>query len=417
MRRIVIKGGNRLTGTIRVKGAKNAVLPILGASLLCPGISIIRDVPRLRDVEVMLQVLEYLGAQVEWRGDVLAIDASRIKPLDGSEELTRRLRASNLVLGPLLGRFGRVRISQPGGCNIGSRPMDLHIKGLKVLGARVSEKRGYITASAQELVGGEVHLDVPSVGATENIMMAATLARGTTVIRNAAKEPEIVDLQNFLNKAGAKIRGAGTGEIKIVGVKELVPCEHNLIPDRIEAGTHLVAAAITRGDVTVTNVIPEHVEPVIAKMREARVDVTVSSDSIRVRAPERPKAVDIKTMPYPGFPTDMQPQMMAFASLSSGTTVITETIFENRFKHVPELRRMGARIHIEGQTAIVHGVPKLFGTHVQATDLRAAAALVLAGLAADNTTVVEDPGHLDRGYEDLINRYKALGADIEIEED
>lgn len=417
MDRIIIKGGRRLKGTVRVSGAKNAVLPIIAATILCEGDCVIYDVPRLKDVQVMLTVLEYLGAAVQWDEDVLRINASVIRTYEVSDKLMREMRASNLFLGPLLGRFRRGRMSQPGGCNIGSRPMDLHLKGMRMMGARITEHAGYITAEAPDLVGGEIHLDVPSVGATENIMMAGVYARGTTIIHNAAKEPEIVDLQNFLNGAGALIKGAGTGTVRIEGVNSLGCCEHQVIPDRIEAGTHLLAAAVAGGEVTVTNVIPEHVEPVIAKLREAGVHVTNTDETVRVCAEGRAQPVDIKTMPYPGFPTDMQAPFTAFLCTCEGTSVVNETIFEDRFKHVPELRRMGAVIKVEGQTAIVRGVANLSGATVQASDLRAGAALLIAGLGAENTTVVEQPGHIDRGYEELVQKYQRLGARIIRERD
>jgi len=412
MGRFVIKGGNRLEGTVGVDGSKNAVLPIMAATLLCAGESTIHDVPNLRDIQMMADLLRYLGASVYWEPGTLTVDTSGITTVNVPETLMRRMRASNLVLGPLLARFGEVSISQPGGCNIGARPMDLHIRGLRALGASITERAGYITARTTRLRGTEIHLDVPSVGATENLMMAAILAEGTTVIRNAAKEPEIVDLQNFLNRLGARVKGAGTGVIKVEGVSALHPAEHHVIPDRIDAGTHMVAAAITRGDVLVTGVIPEHVEPVIAKLREMGASVTVADDGVRVQVDKRLKAVDVKTMPYPGFATDMQPQMMALLTVAGGASIVTETIFENRFKHVPELVRMGANIRIEGHTAIVRGVEHLSGAYVEATDLRAGAALVLAGLAAENTTIVEHVEHIDRGYARLEEKYRMLGADI-----
>lgn len=413
MVRFFITGGNPLRGTVRASGSKNATLPILAACLLHGAPNVIQQVPALKDVTTMCDVLEYLGARVNREGDSIRVDATHIQSLEVGEDLMRRMRASNLVLGPLLGRFRRVRISHPGGCNIGSRPMNLHLKGLKALGARIEEKFGYITVEAGKLEGAEIHLDVPSVGATENIMMAAVLARGTTIIRNAAKEPEIVDLQNFLNRMGARIKGAGTDVIRIEGVKHLNSVEHAVIPDRIEAGTYLVAAAITGGDVTVTNVIPEHLEPVLAKLKEMGFWVETGDEHVRVAAQDRrPRAVDIKTLPHPGFPTDMQPQMMALACLAEGTSVITETVFENRFKHVSELRRMGADIKVEGQIAIIKGVERLTGAPVMATDLRAGAALVLAALAAENGTVVEGVEHIDRGYEKMEQKYTALGARI-----
>jgi len=414
MQKYMVVGGNRLKGIVRASGSKNATLPILAACILNAGKSVIQEVPRLVDVSVMKDVLVHLGARVRWERNTIEVDSSNIQPVEVSEELMRRMRASNLVLGPLLGRFGRVKISYPGGCQIGSRPMNLHLKGLQLLGANIQEKYGYITAEADRLVGADIHLDLPSVGATENLMMAAVLADGVTTIRNVAKEPELVDLQNYLNSIGGKVKGAGTDTIKIEGVRleDLKPAFHTVIPDRIEAGTYMVAAAITGGDVTVTNVIPEHMDPLLAKLREAGVNITVGDDYIRVQGNGRVKAVDIKTMPYPGFPTDMQPQMMALLSLAEGTSVITETIFENRFKHVGELRRMGADIKVEGQTAIIKGVDKLSGACVEASDLRAGAALVLAALAAENGTIVENVQHIDRGYEQLEMKFNALGAII-----
>ncbi len=414
MQKYLIVGGNRLKGTISASGSKNATLPILAACILNAGKNVIQGAPRLRDVSVMKDVLSYLGARVVCEGSSIIVDSSNIQSIEISEELMRRMRASNLVLGSLLGRFGRVKISYPGGCQIGSRPMNLHFKGLHSMGADIQEKHGYISARAEKLSGADIHLDLPSVGATENLIMAAVLAEGVTTIRNAAREPEMVDLQNFLNKAGCRIKGAGTDTIKIEGVRasELKPVVHSVIPDRIEAGTHLVAAAITGGDVTVVNVIPEHMEPLLAKMREAGVEIAVGDDYVRVLGSDQIRAVDIKTMPYPGFPTDMQPQMMALLSLAEGTSVITETVFENRFKHVGELRRMGADIKVEGQSAIVQGVKKLSGAYIEASDLRAGASLVLASLAADNGSILENIAHIDRGYERLELKYNALGARI-----
>lgn len=414
MQKYLIVGGNRLKGTISASGSKNATLPILAACILNAGKNVIQGVPRLRDVSVMKDVLSYLGARVVCEGSTIIVDSANIQPVEISEELMRRMRASNLVLGSLLGRFGRVKISYPGGCQIGSRPMNLHFKGLQAMGAHIQEKYGYISAKAKRLTGADIHLDLPSVGATENLIMAAVLAEGITTIRNAAKEPEMVDLQNFLNKAGCLIKGAGTDTIKIEGVRAsaLKPVVHSVIPDRIEAGTHLVAAAITGGDVTVANVIPEHMEPLLAKMREAGVEIVVGDEWVRVLGTDRIRAVDIKTMPYPGFPTDMQPQMMALLSLAEGTSVITETVFENRFKHVGELRRMGADIKVEGQSAIIKGVKKLSGAYIEASDLRAGASLVLASLAAENGSILENISHIDRGYERLELKYNALGARI-----
>ncbi|HOV79781.1 MAG TPA: UDP-N-acetylglucosamine 1-carboxyvinyltransferase [Bacillota bacterium] len=414
MEKFVIVGGNCLKGTVRASGSKNATLPVLAASILNAGKSVIHEVPNLRDVAVIKDVLRYLGAKVVDNQNTVEVDTSNIQSVEVSEELMRRMRASNLVLGALLGRFGRVKVSYPGGCQIGSRPMNLHFKGLQALGATIQEKYGYIIAESKKLTGADIHLDLPSVGATENIMMAAVLAEGVTSIKNAAREPEIVDLQNFLNNMGCHVKGAGTDTIKIEGVRlsDLKPAAHTVIPDRIEAGTHIVAAVITGGEVTVTNVIPEHMEPLLAKLREAGVEITAGDDYVKVKGNGRVKAVDIKTMHYPGFPTDMQPQMMALLSLAEGTSVITETIFENRFKHVGELRRMGADIKVEGQSAIVKGVKKLSGAYIEASDLRAGAALVLAALAAEEGTVLENVHHLDRGYERLELKYNSLGARI-----
>lgn len=411
--KFLIVGGNRLLGSVKVNGSKNASLPILAASLLCPEKVVIKDVPRLQDIKNMQDVLTYLGAKVTSNGHEITVDASQVQSIEIAEDLMRLMRASNLVLGPLLARFRHVKISYPGGCNIGSRPMDLHLKGLKEMGAVIKEKFGYIMAEAADgLVGAEIHLDLPSVGATENLMMAATLANGVTVLRNAAKEPEIIDLQDFLNGMGAKVTGAGTDTIKIEGVERLHGTEHRVIPDRIEAGTYMVAAAITNGDVVLNNVIPEHLEPVIAKLKEAGVQIKVNEDSVRVQGNGRPKAVDIKTMPYPGFPTDMQPQLMALMAVADGTSIITETIFENRFKHVSELRRMGADIKLEGNTAIIRGVPTLTGAYVEASDLRAGASLVLAALVAEEGTVLNSIEHIDRGYEKMEKKYNDLGARI-----
>lgn len=412
MPRLMIVGGHRLVGRVKVSGSKNASLPVLAAALLCPGSCVIAGVPDLSDIAVMCQALTCLGARVQRLGGQVEVDASSVNILELNDELTRRMRASNLVLGPLLARFGRAVVAYPGGCNIGSRPMNLHLKGLKMLGAEISERYGYIYAAAERLTGAEIILDMPSVGATENLIMAAVHAAGVTVIKNAAREPEIVDLQNFLNAMGARVRGAGTDVIKIEGVESLQPARHTVIPDRIEAGTHMIAAAITRGDVCITNVIPEHVESLTAKLREAGVQVECGDDWIRVTAHGQPKAVDVRTLYYPGFPTDLQPQFMALMALAEGTSIISETIFENRFKHVSELRRMGADINLEGHTAIIKGVERLSGAVVEASDLRAGAALVLAALAADNGSIIEKAEHIDRGYEKLERKYNALGARI-----
>lgn len=409
--RYVITGQQRLEGTVAASGAKNSSLPLLAATLLADGSSALLEIPQLADINHMVEVLESLGCRVQRVDGVLLVDASTLTRCDVDEGLMRQMRASNLIMGPLLARNGRVCIARPGGCAIGSRPMDQHLKGLIELGVQVREKHGYIEAWGR-LVGANVYLDVPSVGATENIMMAAVMAEGTTVIHNAAREPEIIDLQNFLNKMGARIRGAGLDVLRIDGVRKLYPAEHTVIPDRIEAGTHMIAAVMTNGDVQVKNVIPEHLEAVIAKLRQAGAQVTVADDSVRVRQTGRIKAVDCKTMPYPGFATDIQPQFMAMLAAGEGTSIITETIFENRFQHVDELRRMGAQITVEGRSAVIRGVKTLEGTFVEATDLRAGAALFLAALAAEEATVLEKVEYIDRGYEDLEGKYRELGAKI-----
>lgn len=417
MDRFVIRGGQRLEGRIRVSGAKNAVLPILAASLLTDQECIIRDVPRLKDVAVMFQILRRLGAQVNLGADgaetVIRVRARDLTSAEVPEVLVRQMRSSVFLMGPLLGRLGRVRLSYPGGCAIGPRPIDLHLQGLQALGAVITERSGYIEAEAANLCGTPVHLDQPSVGATENVIMAATLARGTTMITNAAREPEIVDLASFLNSMGARISGAGTDVVRVEGVGRLKGSDYRVIPDRIEAGTFLVAATITGGDVVLDNVIPEHLKSPLAKLREVGAVITVGPASVRVMGPDRPAAVDLKTMPYPGFPTDLQSQFMALLAVSDGTSVVAETIFENRFKVAAELRRMGAQIAVDGRVAVVRGVPRLSGTVVEAMDdLRGGAALVVAGLAARGETIVDGIRHIERGYEVMDKKLRHLGARI-----
>ncbi|PRX31113.1 UDP-N-acetylglucosamine 1-carboxyvinyltransferase [Orenia metallireducens] len=416
MGRFIINGGQKLQGEVTISGAKNAVLPILAGTVLSGGECVIGRVPKLRDVRVMKEVLETLGAKARSEDDKLIVDTAGLNSCEIPEELMRKMRATVFLMGPLVGRFGEFKISQPGGCSIGTRPIDLHIKGLKALGVKFKQGHGYLEGKAEKLTGAEIHLDFPSVGATENIMMAAVLAEGKTVIYNSAREPEIVDLQNFLNQLGASVRGAGTDVIKIQGVKKLHPVDYQVIPDRIEAGTFLVAAAITKGNVLVKDVIPEHIEAVIAKLVESGVDLDVDGDQIQVIGQDKWQGVNIKTLPYPGFATDMQSQFMTFLSIAEGASIVTETIFENRLKHADELRRMGADIKIEGNSAIVKGVNKLSGTTVEATDLRAGAALVLAGLVADGETIVENVYHIDRGYEFLTDKLTSLGAKIRREE-
>jgi UDP-N-acetylglucosamine 1-carboxyvinyltransferase len=415
MDRIIINGGISLNGKVKISAAKNSVLPIIAASLLCPYECLLEDIPFLDDVEVICSVLDSIGASanIDKFNHKIAIKADNIKSIEPPYDLVRKMRASFLVMGPLLSRFGRVKISLPGGCNIGTRPIDLHLKGLSALGAEVSLGHGYVEAVCRKLKGTKIYLDFPSVGATENIIMASVLAEGETTIENAAEEPEVVDLSNFLNSMGANIVGAGTDTVKVIGVKELKGTTHQVIPDRIEAGTYMVAAAITQGDVHVENVILEHVRPVIAKLQEAGVTVIEGQNKVRVISKGRPRAVDIKTMPYPGFPTDMQAQFMALMSMAGGTSIITETVFENRFMHITELKRMGADIKVDGRSAVVEGKNRLTGAKVKATDLRAGAALVLAGLVGDGSTEIYDIQHLDRGYVDIVGKMRALGADIQ----
>lgn len=416
MEKLIVKGGNRLVGAVKTSGAKNAVLPIIAASILGTTPSHLDEVPMLEDVHTISEVLKCLGLAVKCSPEknVLDIDSTEITSYEAPYELVRTMRASFLVMGPLLARIGKARISMPGGCAIGARPIDIHLKGFEALGVKIEQGHGYIEASAPEgLKGTSIYFDFPSVGATENIMMAASLAEGTTILENVAEEPEIVDLANYLNKMGAKIRGAGTDTIRIEGVDKLHGADYTIIPDRIEAGTYMIAAAMTGGDVVVENVLPEHQKPLIAKLREAGAVVEEDIDKVRVIGQNPLKAVSIKTLPYPGFPTDMQAQMMAMMVIAEGRSKVTETVFENRFMHVVELNRMGAQISTEGRSAVIDGPCKLTGCDVRATDLRAGAAMILAGLVAEGTTRIGDLHHIDRGYENIVAKLKNLGADIE----
>ncbi|QTD40771.1 UDP-N-acetylglucosamine 1-carboxyvinyltransferase [Sporosarcina sp. Te-1] len=417
MDKIIINGGRVLRGKVRVEGAKNAVLPILAAALLASeGPNIIRDVPNLSDVRTINEVVKSLNAAVEYdpeAGQVI-IDSSKQLATEAHFEYVRKMRASILVMGPLLARHGFARVAMPGGCAIGSRPIDQHLKGFEAMGAEITFGNGHVEAKATHgLRGAKIYLDFPSVGATENIMTAAALARGTTIIENAAKEPEIVDLANFINEMGGKVVGAGTDVIRVEGVSKLYGTTHHIIPDRIETGTFMVAAAITGGDVVIENGVPEHNAALISKLGEMGVNITELDEGMRITAKYPLRAVDLKTMPHPGFPTDMQSQMMALMLTATGTGVLTETVFENRFMHVEEFRRMNANVKIEGRSVIISGPSKLQGAEVAATDLRAAAALILAGLHAEGVTRVTELDHLDRGYVDFHKKLKALGADIE----
>jgi len=412
MDKIVIQGGRRLEGTVRISGSKNAALPILFSSLLTEGVNTYSNVPKLRDIDSTLLLLSRLGVQVDAGETSIRIDAAGLTCHEAPYDLVRKMRASVLVLGPLIARLKRARVSLPGGCAIGARPINLHLKGLAALGAEIALEHGYVTASAKRLKGAEIYFDIVTVTGTENLMMAAVLADGVTVLRNAAREPEVAALAEVLNRMGADIAGAGTPEITIRGVDSLRPVSTEIIPDRIETGTFLVAAALTGGQVTITHCDPRHVGATLDKLRQAGARIDVQAQTLTITGPQRITSVDIKTQPYPGFATDMQAQFMVLMSVAEGVSVISESIFENRFIHVSELRRMGADILVSGSTATVRGVPRLSGAPVMATDLRASASLVLAGLVADNTTEVHRVYHLDRGYESLEDKFAALGADI-----
>ena len=416
MEKLIIHGGHELHGRVKISGAKNAVLPIIAATLLAQDKPCVLDeVPYLNDVCTIAEVLRQLGAKVDFNRQqhTLFVDSTVLKTVDAPYDLVRKMRASFVIMGPLLARYGKAKISMPGGCAIGTRPIDLHLKGFEALGAEIEIGHGFISATAPNgLKGTSIYLDFPSVGATENIIMAACMAEGQTILENAAQEPEIIDLANFLNIMGAKIRGAGTNVIKITGVPKLIGHNYTIIPDRIEAGTYMVAVAMTGGDIYIENAISEHLKPVIAKLNEAGVKIEEDIDGIRVSCNKRPKAIDIKTLPYPGFRTDMQAQFMAMLTIADGTGLVTETVFENRFMHVDELKRMGACIKVDGRTSIVEGVPSLNGCQVKATDLRAGAAMVLAGLVANGETEVSYIHHIDRGYDNLVEKLCGLGADI-----
>lgn len=420
MAKFLVEKSGPLQGEVEISGSKNAVLPIMAAAILTGDNCQILDAPVLRDVDVMCKLLGSIGSTVKanYEDNIIEIETKIIIAVEAPYELVKKMRASILVMGPLLARTGKARIALPGGCAIGARPIDLHLKGFQALGAEIQEGHGYVEAKADKLVGANVYLDFPSVGATENIMMAAVLAEGITVIENVAEEPEIVDLANFLNKMGAKIKGAGTDTIKIEGVKELHGTKHAVIPDRIETGTFMVAAAVTRGNILIKNVVPDHVKPVIAKLKECGVIIEDGDDGMRVRGDINPLvSTDIKTLPYPGFPTDMQSQFMAFLTTVAGSSIVIETVFENRYMHIGELNRMGANIKIEGRSAIIQGDRNLQGAQVISTDLRAGAALVLAGLMAEGATEISEVYHIERGYADFIEKFRSLGASIKRMED
>ncbi|MFA5104368.1 MAG: UDP-N-acetylglucosamine 1-carboxyvinyltransferase [Candidatus Margulisiibacteriota bacterium] len=414
MRKLLINGGNALSGTVSVSGAKNSALPILAATILLEGKASLTNIPLLNDVITMMRVLRTLGLRVEYcEPNTMNVWINgKIKHV-APYELVTKMRASFFIIGPMVARLGLARVPLPGGCAIGSRPVNYYLKGLEAMGAKIEMEHGFVKAQADKLEGVPIYLDFPSVGATESLMMAATLAEGDTSIENAAQEPEIIDLANFLNRCGAKISGAGTQAISITGVKSLKAVDYKIIPDRIEAGTLMIASAITGGDVTLKNVIPEHLASLSVKLQETGINIVFSGTSARVTVPDKLKAVNIKTMPYPGFPTDMQPQLTSLLSLAKGTSVITESIFENRFMHVQELKRMGADIQIEGHSIIIEGVPNLSGAPVRTSDLRAGAALAVAALAAEGETLIDDTDRfLDRGYEKIVSKLSGLGADV-----
>ena len=414
MEKIIINGGTTLNGEVTISSAKNSVLPIIAACILCPDECTIEGAPMLEDVFVICSVLKDLGCNVEIDriNNSISINSKNIMRKEPNMELVRKMRASFLIMGPMLARFGVFKLSMPGGCNIGNRPIDLHLKGLKALGANVDTQHGFVQVEGRKLTGCKINLDFPSVGATENIMMAAVFAEGTTIIQNAAEEPEIIDLANFLNSMGARIIGAGTGSITIHGVTSLHKTVYEPIFDRIEAGTFMACAGITRSKFKINGVNEEHLRPIISKLSESGIYIDTKGETMIVDGRDCHKAVDIKTLPYPGFPTDMQAQMMSMLSTIEGTSIITETVFENRFMQVPELTRMGANIKIDGRVAVIDGVKKLTGCEVKATDLRAGAALIIAGLGAQGMTTINDIYHIDRGYMEIEKKLKGLGADI-----
>ena len=411
--KLIIRGNKKLHGELSISGAKNSAVGIIPAAILSDSKCIIRNLPDIDDVRYLKELLVQVGAKVTLgNAGALEIDSKGMKSFKVDYEIAKKMRASYYFLGAFLGKFKRAEVPFPGGCDIGIRPIDQHIKGFEALGAKIKVEHGVIKARASELIGASIYMDVVSVGATINIILAACKAKGITTIENAAKEPYIVDIANLLNAMGANIKGAGTDVIKIKGVEYLGGCEHAIIPDMMEAGTYMIAAAATHGDVLIKNVIPTHLESVSAKLREMGIEVDENEDSIRVRTIARPKAVNLKTIPYPGFPTDLQQPMSVLLSISEGTGIITESIWEGRFKHVDELKRMGANIKVEGRVAIIEGINKLSGSPVHATDLRAGAAMVIAGLAAEGETEISNLKHIDRGYENLVEKLKSVGADI-----
>jgi UDP-N-acetylglucosamine 1-carboxyvinyltransferase len=412
MDRLLVTGGTSLQGTVPISGAKNSALKLMAASLLARGRTTIRNVPRIQDCTTMADVLEHLGASCAWDGDALVVDTSAVMSSETPYELVSRMRASILVLGPLLARFGRARVAMPGGCNIGSRKIDLHVRGLEKMGARFTSEHGYLEGTTTGLRGAVISLDFPSVGATENVLMAAVAARGTTVIENAAREPELVDLADFLTAMGARISGVGTSTLEIEGVGSFRPVEHTVIPDRVEAGTFAIAACASGGSVVLAGARSDHLDLVFSKLAEAGADVLAAEGGVAVSMERRPRAVDLVTLPFPGFPTDLQPQMMALLAVADETSIVTENVFESRFMFVDELNRMGADIRTEGHHAVIRGVERLSAAPVRALDIRAGAAMVIAALTADGVTEIADMYHVDRGYQDFEAKMTALGARV-----
>ena len=416
MSKFIIQGGKKIEGEVRISGSKNAALPIIAATVLIKGKTILYNVPNIQDVQTMFEIIREIGGKVTKKNNKIIIDTSKIHTYEIPESLMRKMRSSVILAGAIIGKYNRANFSYPGGCEIGSRPIDLHLKGFEKLGINIKEEYGEIICNAEKIIGTQIHLDFPSVGATENIILAACLAEGTTILTNAAKEPEIEDLVKFLNKAGAKISGSGTDKIEILGVRRLSEISYNIMPDRIEAGTYLVAGAITGGKVKITNANPAHIEPILDKLEEANCILEIGKSYVQIKAPKRIKAVDIKTMPYPGFPTDMQSIFGALLSTAKGTSIITENIFENRYKYIQELNRMGAKINVEGRTAVIKGTRKIQGANVVASDLRGGAALIIEALTAKGITQIDNIHYILRGYENIEEKLKKLGTKIFCEE-
>ncbi len=416
MSKLIIQGGKKLEGEVQISGSKNAALPIIAGTVLIKGKTTLYNVPNIQDVQTMFEIIKDIGGKVTKKNNKIIIDTSKIHTYEISENLMRKMRSSVILAGAIIGKYKKANFSYPGGCEIGSRPIDLHLKGFEKLGINIKEEYGEIICEADRIMGTQIHLDFPSVGATENIILASCLAEGVTVLTNAAKEPEIEDLVKFLNKAGAKIKGAGTDRVEIIGVKKLTEVSYNIMPDRIEAGTYLVAGAITGGNLKVTNLNSNHIEPILNKLEEAGCVLKIEKNTVEIKAPKRIKAVDIKTMPYPGFPTDMQSIFGALLTTAKGTSIITENIFESRYKYVQELNRMGAKINVEGRTAVIKGTKRIQGASVVASDLRGGAALVLEALVAKGVTQVDNVHYILRGYENIVDKLKNLGAKVYLED-